>query len=241
MKKFYLFLSIIFSLLISSCISYNEEININKDLSGTASFELYFPNALLENEDNDLSKDIEKVKKEAEKYKGIELIEAKAVPVGSQTKYLVKIKFSSIDDLKKFFNSNVKDQKTEGSGEKDSANLKNTDLFNIKITHKNGKIKFERIITPDETQNEEDDFTKGLLQTMLANYIWTFKTKFPYEVIETNGDLQQDKRTVVWKYDLYTLFDKGVKMEAMIKEPSLLDKIIIFFMKIINAILSIFK
>lgn len=233
MRKFVLFLTIVFSLLFSSCINYNDEIKINKDLSGTMSVEFLIPNSLLGGE---LGKGFEKYIQEAEenakKVKGIELLEAKIIPEGSQTKYRIRLKFNSFENLEKYFKE-YKDEK------KDSP-------YNFKIFETEEGIKFERIITPTESKDkkretEEDKMAESFAQSILANNIWSFKITFPYEVIKTNGDLQEDKKTVIWKYDLYTLAAKGVKMEATIKKPSLIDKIIEFFMRIINTILSIFK
>ncbi|WP_461829001.1 hypothetical protein [Aquifex sp.] len=52
---------------------------------------------------------------------------------------------------------------------------------------------------------------------------------FPYKVIKTNGNLQEDKRTVVWQYDLYSLMSMDrVVMLAELKEPSLFEKILRF-------------
>jgi len=225
--KFFLLIT----LLITSCVKYNDTIVFNEDFSGTDTIEFYISNVILDTDaGRELVQNFKKMK-EDKNLKGIKLIEKKVENLGSETKFTIKLQFSSLDALNKLTNS-------------DKENSKLNETF--KLVEENDYFKYTRTITPtskdeNKPKTEADIAAENLAKMVLAEYVWTFKVKFPYEVVKTNGNLKEDKKTVEWKYDVYTLVEKGVKMEALVKKPSLLDKIVNFFKSIINAILSIFK
>lgn len=218
MKKWLFFL--VFLFIFPSCVSYNEDLKLNKNFSGVLQIEFYLPGLFFDRKDYAaFQKKLNTIEEEAKKYKGIQVLESKVFPIGNQMEYILKIKFSSFENLKKFLNSN----------DKNSLHTQNSNLFNINFKNIDGKIKFERVISP--FGKGQENYVEGMIELFSSN-IWTFKVRFPYEVEKSNGKVQEDKKTVIWKYSFYTLYKEGAKMEATLKKPSFLDKITDFLKNI---------
>jgi hypothetical protein len=219
LKVFLLSLILIFS----SCIKYEEEMILNNDFSGSIYMDFLFSN-LTDEDSQSLEKELDKLKERAKQFKGVDVVFAKKEILGSNTRYKIKLKFSHIKRLEAFFNEN-NGKDSLGNG-----------LYNFKLTSKDGLLKYERNIKLKGISDDlgENFVFKEFVRSILANYIWKFSVRFPYEVIETNGELLDDKRTVRWEYDLYKLTEDSVKMEALMKEPSFIERLIMKIKSLFN-------
>jgi len=228
MKKFFKIILAFLLLTLASCMEYKEEMNLNKDFSGTIYMNFIFQNFLLEGDNNTkLDKELQELKEKAKKYKGIDIIFIKKEPLASKTSYKIKIRFSDLKTLEKFLN--------EESSNRRGTNSRKS-IYNFRLVELDDYIKFERVIRINEDrenyQDEEEAILENLTQLILTNYLWKFKITFPYKVLDTNGILLEDNKTVEWTFDLYTLSKKPVKMEVKMEKPSLLNKIINFLKQI---------
>jgi hypothetical protein len=205
-------------------MEYREEMSLNKDFSGTIYMNFIFQNFLLEGDNsNKLDRELEELKEKAKNYKGIQIVFIKKEPLASKTSYKIKIRFSDLKTLEKFLNE-------ESSSSRGTNSRKS--MYNFRLVELDNYLKFERVIRiNDDTQaysDEEEALLQNLTQLILTNYLWKFKITFPYKVLDTNGILLEDNKTVEWTFDLYTLSKKPVKMEVLMEKPSLLKKIINF-------------
>ncbi len=218
-KNVKLLLLFFFLLLFSSCISYKDSITFEDNFSGKVKIELTVSSILARQLDmefdlNKLSKQINK-----EKY-GIILKGFERVQTGNLVSYIFKIYFKSLKDLNNFSLDYFDIDSPQDIVSKSK-------LFNIFLEEKDNKLYWTRIIKISDYKSKEQ--IPEFLSVLLSNYVWEYKVTFPYNVISTNGLVADDKKTVTWKFDLYTLtVTDNIKLEAVLKKPSLWDFILKF-------------
>ena len=77
-------------------------------------------------------------------------------------------------------------------------------------------IKVSGIMDLSDSSNETDQATQDMTAAMFAGADLHISIKFPYEVIETSGELSSDKRTVTWR----PVMGKKTILQATVKVPS---------------------
>ncbi len=216
MKK--LFFVFITAFLLIGCVSYKDEIDFNRDFSGKTKIELTVSKILSKELDKDFN--LSKLGRFLGKEKnGITLEDFDRIEKGNLVTYLFRIKFRSIKALNNF---SLDDFQIENQNSKNH-------LFDIHINRENGRIFWRRILKIENKQ-KTGETPKEILAVLFANYIWEYRVRFPYEVLKTNGILEDDKKTVYWKYDLYTiLLGDTITLEAVLKEPSLWERFLNLF------------
>lgn len=211
MGKGKIFFLIFFLFLLQSCVVYKDKITYKEDFSGKAEIKLIVPPFVAK----ELDKSYTKVKlKEGVEEKGVKIIKVNKVYEANNVIYTLILAFKSPERLREF---NVKDFI---EGEK---------FFNISVKKKGEYFYWERVLNFEENEKKPLSEDERAIAALLGSYVWEFKVIFPYDVIKTNGNLEEDKRTVLWQYDLYTLMETDkVLMFAELKEPSLFEKLLRF-------------
>ncbi len=211
MEKIRIIFLAIFLVLFQSCIVYKDRITYNEDFSGKAEVKLIVPPFV----SKELEKSYTQIKlKEGTEEKGVKILKVNKTYEANNVIYTFVLSFRSPEALRNF---SVKDF-VEGKK-----------LFNIKLTREKEKIHWERVLEFDKKDKKPLSEDEQALAALLGGYVWEFRVSFPYRVMKTNGNLQEDKRTVVWQYDLYSLMSMDrVVMLAELKEPSLFEKILRF-------------
>lgn len=64
-----------------------------------------------------------------------------------------------------------------------------------------------------------DEFSQGIMDSMMATADMHVKITFPGEVTSTNGDLSDDKKTVTWKLDISSKNEINAIAVAPLKRP----------------------
>ncbi len=206
-------------LLFSSCISYKDSISFNDNFSGDVKIELTVSSILARQLDREF--DLDKLSRQLNKEKyGIILKGFNRVQTGKLVSYIFKIHFRSIKDLNNFSLDYFDIESPQDI-------VSNSKLFNISLEENDGKIYWSRILKISQYKNKGD--IPEFLSVLLSNYIWEYKAKFPYQVIRTNGLVSEDRKSVTWKFDLYTLtITDNIKLEAVLKKPSFWNRILRF-------------
>ncbi|NPB07508.1 MAG: hypothetical protein GXN96_01105 [Aquificae bacterium] len=201
-------LSLFLSLLVSSCILYEEEVSFNEDFSGKAKLSLKVPSVIATEIDKEFYEIKDQISRgELKEKEGIKLLAAKRVQEGNVVTYLFEISFKNPQAFSSFLSS-------EKSKEE------------IKIREEGSRLYWSRTIKRSPGMEEDEE----VIAYVLSDYVWTYRVIFPYRVLDANGKVQEDKKTVVWKYDLYTILSSPqIEMAATLKRPTLIDRILKFF------------
>jgi uncharacterized protein YecT (DUF1311 family) len=124
--------------------------------------------------------------------------------------------------------------KNFSSGDKNKSEM-------VRITEVDGN-KYRIESTMDfQSNNNGASGMEGMLEAMLVGRNVSWSVNAP-KVIESNGKIAEDGKSVTWSLPMSVAFKNPQKFYAVIqKETSLLDSIVAFFKKILNAILGVFK
>ncbi len=211
MEKIRIIFLTVFLLLLQSCIVYKDSITYNDDFSGRAEVKLIVPPFV----SKELEKSYTQIKlKEGTEERGVKILKVNKTYEANNVIYTFVLSFRSLDALKNF---SIKDF------------VEGRKLFNIKLSREGKKIRWKRVLEFSNEDRKPLSENEQTIAALLGSYVWEFRVSFPYRVIKTNGNLQEDKRTVVWQYDLYSLMSMDrVIMLAEIEEPSLFRKILRF-------------
>jgi hypothetical protein len=202
--------------LVAGCLTYNEEVWLNRDGSGKMSMEIGLSEALLSMAPNksELPFSEEKIEKDFSNKKGIRLTEHKIYSRAGNKYVITYFQFDSIESLKNLFADN-KDHKSEF-------------FDNFRIDNdKDGNVRFSRTIdlTEEKEGKEENEFGKGMASTIFSNYIWKYKIHFPYKIINANTspeNIDYKNNTVTWEFSMASFFNEPQIMTATLKPSSYL-------------------
>lgn len=218
-KNFKVILLVFVLFLTSSCISYKDSIAFDENFSGNVKIELTVSTILAKQLDREF--DLKKLSKQINKEKyGIMLKGFNRVQTGKLVSYIFKIHFRSLKDLNNFSLDYFDIESPQDI-------MSNSKLFNISLKENDGTIYWSRTLKLSQYKSKGE--IPEFLSVLLSNYIWEYRVKFPYDVVSTNGLVLDDKKTVIWKFDLYTLtITDNIRLEATLKKPSLWDKLLRF-------------
>jgi hypothetical protein len=200
-----------------SCFSYDEEIWVNSDLSGTVQMNLKISQMLagmssmggngaaLFSEDS--------IRTSIKKTNGLSLISCKTTSDQGDKIISIKIKFSSFEALKNL-----------GAGKE------NMGFWgDIKVQTAGDRITFSRTISfsssgqGESKKDSSDQMQSAMANSMFGQYAWKYIIHFPSKVIAANAtdeNIDRKTNTVTWNYPLMTISSGPQTMTATLQKPS---------------------
>ena len=210
---------------LNSCLSYEEELWVNRDGSGSAHFRIIVSQMLAQvlKETNEIPSLEGSLTTELKEIDGLRVVEAKAYERAGNSIWAVKVDFDSWEHLKDIRRS------TENGGQ-DSldflgvVSLKKDEKERLVYSRTVGTRKQKGGDTEKETK-EENPFTAlgaGLMQGMLSGYTWKYTVHFPAQVVSANTadeDIDKLNNTVTWQVSLGSVVNEPYTMTAIL-DPS---------------------
>lgn len=177
---------------LSGCITYSEEMTLNKDFSGKVSIRLAISNmmfAMMGESPSSMLKEMEESFKSSEK---IALLESKTYNENDNQVFHFEIEFKSIEDLNSL---------QENSEEMPF-------IGEVSLTkEKDGKITLKRVISGGKDKEDVDPRMKS----SLAEYKWTYELKTPYKIINANTSpayIDHKTNIVKWEVPLLSVLNE---------------------------------
>jgi len=103
----------------------------------------------------------------------------------------------------------------------------------IEVKEEEETLLFTRRVETDERLGP------SLLAYPLAEFPWTYRITFPYRVLETDGKLLSDGKSVLWEFDLYTLLASGrLEMSAKLEKPSPFERFLLRLKRELEGLLK---
>jgi len=203
---------------LTSCLRYNEETTLYKDFSGITTVEVLLPKMFADDKDMDETfYNLDKLEKEMKEKGDVELIKMKRAVVGPNMKVFIKYRFNSVDKMNALFTLFMDEFWKTGK-------LKEF----TKVTYNGRKVKFERVIGNDEKVNSQDSEELAVFEELVkagfTSSVMRFKIRFPYKVIETNGVMFEDDRTVEWAFTPYDFMTRDIKMKVKMERFKIFNK-----------------
>jgi tetratricopeptide (TPR) repeat protein len=182
--------------LFAGCIEYDEEMWLNKDLSGRLKMTLKVAEMAAPEGQGDpfqgLSERIRAVK-------GLKLAESRTFREDRKNCSTMVIEFDDVKTL-----SQLQDEQRKG-GPFGSISVENLD---------NGTIKFQRVLT---TGAEENPQAAAMAHAMFGQANWNYVAHFPCKIETANvseNRIDKKRNTVTWTYSLADLMTKSQTMQA---------------------------
>lgn len=210
MKKLQIFLIGFFSLLLIGCLEYEETLTISSDGSGTLIFKMGVEESILEmSDDNDFQNfDENPIRQNFEGVDGIEVTESKSYTDKGVRWIEITLHFESLEQL-----SNAEENFDQRGFIGHLSFSKDAD----------GNQVFTREISFQTPEEEQDEFSKNMMESVFGKYYWTYTTIFPRRVISANTsekNINYEQNKVTWSFSLGSLFNEPQVMEATIAPPS---------------------
>lgn len=188
-------LAITAALLTGGCLDYEEEMWLNKDLSGTAAFTVSVTEQLVKG-NTGLERDMneEKVRRDLERIPGVKVDSFKTFRDAGRIIAKVHITFDSLEKLTRH-ESSLSDASPVSF------------LGKITVYEGGGKVRFERQL-PVIPQTRGSGFAQDLLvdglgSLLLSKNFLSYKLHVPADLITANTQrIDGAQRTVEWKYTL---------------------------------------
>ena len=204
MRKFKFALLLIGSaLMLTSCVKFTADLEVKKDqtISGNIIFAVSDSLASLAGSGNSLSQG--------------EIIDAKAKGVTVET--YNQGGFTG----QKYILNNVPFSEFKSKNQDDA----------LSFTKVGNEIRVSGVLDLSDSSNSNDQTTQDMTNAIMAGADIHISIKFPYEVIETSGDLSSDKKTVTWR----PKFGEKTKLSATMKIPTFnpLPLVLAFFIGLI--------
>lgn len=227
-KVLYLF---ILSLILTSCLEYNEKMKINSDRSGELTFAFGINQSFFEMGDkNKELKDFneEKLKESYSKQKGIKLLSSKSFVENGIRWIEISLQFESVDALNKV-NKDSTDNNFIGT-----IKLYEDDQNHLVYERSLGKV-------GSDSNSVDSELTKGLFDAMIGKYEWKYELTLPGKIISANTDfknIDQSNNKVFWKYSLSSINSSSV-MKVVYQKPSSINLTMILLLVILSIVLGI--
>jgi hypothetical protein len=198
MKKI-LFLSL-FSIILVSCIEYQEKMKLNLDGSGEITFAFGISESIFSmGGDNAGLKEFneEKIDQNYKDKKGIKLVSKRTYTESGNRWMEAKISFDSINDL---IASSTDTTQQAAIGD-------------ISLTQdSNGNMVFTRKISKEQKETEPDSSSQkvgeGMMEMMFGKYQWHYELTLPGKIVSTNAnsaDVDYSSNTVKWNIPIASL------------------------------------
>ncbi|MFU8770892.1 MAG: hypothetical protein ACNA8H_00580 [Anaerolineales bacterium] len=188
----------------SACIDINQEITINRDGSGKFAMEIGI-SEMLTAFDADISDfqfgDLAEIESEISENPYVVFVEVWETSRDGTRRFGFE---ADVTNMEAFFREWQMDMDDE------SMVITLTELDD-------GNWQFKQVLdmsqADDSSADWEDEFTRGLVAGMMADYTWNLKLTLP-NVVSTNGEWDQNTDTVEWDIPMYTVFTEPVEMVA---------------------------
>ena len=203
---------LICSILMSSCLDYEEEMWVNPDLSGRVSMKISVPEEIVRG-NTGLERDLTEngLRDELEKIPGVKLESFQSFREAGKVIANAKITFEDVEQLTRY---------EQGVAESTAASM----LGSIKVTEEGRKVKFERTLnTMPKARNDEfakDFLTKSLSSLLFSKNYISYKIHVPSAIITANSQhIDGEEQIVEWKYTLSQAMREPPEMLVEWKKP----------------------
>jgi len=205
-------LNLLLALLFFSCVSYEEKTAFKEDFSGTSTLRFTVPELMAPQLDADFYALKEKAGSEVSP--GVVLLKALRRQEEEKVSYELVVSFKTPEAFARFLTRRDKRE-------------------TLKVEEGEDGIYFSRRVETDEKLGP------SLLVYPLADFPWTYETTFPYRVLETDGKLLADGKSVLWEFDLYTLLASGrLEMSAKLEKPSTFERLLLRLKRELEGLLK---
>jgi LppM domain len=213
LKKIKIFLLIGFLLLLSGCINYEEQIELNADGSGKMIMHYSIPQQL--NAMMQLGQGQQQDKKDEMPFKfkeseirsdlnapGVTVDKFETKAEGDQQHYYVYLSFKKITDLNE---------------------TKSFKQMRFAWNESDKQVTFQQVLEGEKNKQDSNPMGDQMASAVLGNAKFKFKVKLPGKALpapDTNGTIQEDGKTVSWEFPLLEA-SKGQVMIAKFEKGGL--------------------
>ena len=185
---------------LNGCISYSENMTLNKNFSGEASIRMAIPNMLMGmmgESPSTMLQDMEESFKSTEK---IKLTDSKTYNEMDSQVFAFDIEFDSIENLN-----------AVRQGDKAFPFIGEVSL----VKGKDGKVTLRRVVSDPDNQEINSE-----MRSSLAEYKWIYELKTPYKILEANtapSYIDHKTNTVKWEVPLLSIFIEPQEMTVTLE------------------------
>lgn len=196
MKKVLTFIGLLCIFFLSGCVEYRESLVFNPDWSGNLTFSIGINEQFDDFQEEDIKQRLDQVN-------GLEVLASKTYYQGNMRWVEFDVEFNNLEALTGM------DEAFNEVGFIGKITIEEDDKGNILYTRK-----LEKEASAD-TQDE-------MVDNILSQFYWTYRTKFPEQVISANAgenNIDRETNTIKWKINLAALISNPQIMSATIKQP----------------------
>ncbi len=200
----------LFSLLLTGCLEYHEQMQLAPDGSGEVTMSVGMDNSILNLSGNDTVDGLNEseIRDHFADIEGLEITGSTMYNDRGLHWVEISLRFTSPEVLEQA----VRDGEFPG--------------FFGRISYKlssDGTYRFSRTVAFDEGDLEDEEFGRKLLQAMFSRYFWEYEITFPGEVLKAKApaeNIDPETHTVRWSYSLGELAGSARTMTATITGKS---------------------
>ena len=215
--------------ILSACLSYEEELWVRRDGSGSVHFRIIFSSelgqVLKENEELfDIEASLTRIFKEIE---GLEVNEAGTYERTGNVVVAIKLDF---DSWKRFID-------VQESLEADGQDLPDVLGVVTLSSDEEGRLVFSRIVGNGDHERADAiqkkmgnrfeslvaDLMQELMHGVMSGYAWKYTVHFPARVVSSNAadeDVDRQNNTVTWQFSANSIMKAPYTMTAVVEPPA---------------------